>query len=119
MIIRRVLFAIYAFVCALLAQIAVAQPYGEPDRGAPGDGMIQTYLRQETEKLSARFADDVKSLDAWQAKRPQYLEEYFYMLGLSPRPEKTPLEATVTGTHQGRWLRRRRCCTIRAGRSCT
>jgi dienelactone hydrolase len=80
---------------------ALAQPFGEPDRGAPGDEMIQAYLRQETEKLSARFADDVKSLEDWQAKRPQYVDEYYYMLGLSPRPEKTPLEATITGTLEG------------------
>jgi dienelactone hydrolase len=80
---------------------APAQPYGEADRGAPGDAMIQAYLRQETEKIATQYADDLKSLDNWQAKRPQYIEEYFYMLGLSPRPEKTPLQATITGTLEG------------------
>jgi dienelactone hydrolase len=89
------------FGIILLASTASAQPLGEPDRGAPGDAMIQAYLRQETDKIAARFAGDVKSLDAWQAQRPKYLEEYFYMLGLSPRPEKTPLAATVTGTLRG------------------
>ena len=39
-----------------------AQPLGQPDRGSPGDEMIQAYLAQETAKLAARFADDVKSL---------------------------------------------------------
>ena len=29
------------------------------------------------------------------------MEEYYYMLGLSPRPEKTPLAAKITGTLQG------------------
>jgi dienelactone hydrolase len=80
---------------------ALAQPYGEADRGAPGDAMIQAYLRQETEKIAAQYADDIKSLDNWQAKRPQYVEEYFYMLGLSPRPEKTPLDVKITGTLEG------------------
>jgi dienelactone hydrolase len=84
-----------------LPVIASAQPYGPPDRGAPGDELIQAYLARESEKLSAAFADDVKSLADWQNKRSQYLEEYFYMLGLSPRPEKTPLRATVTGTLKG------------------
>jgi cephalosporin-C deacetylase-like acetyl esterase len=78
-----------------------AQPLGEPDRGAPGDETIQAYLAKETAKLSAKFSEDVKSLEAWQAKRPQYVEEYYYMLGLSPRPEKTPLNATITGTYKG------------------
>ncbi len=85
----------------LLALSAFAQPLGQPDRGSPGDEMIQAYLQRETAKLSAKYDDDTKSLEAWQEKRPQYVEEYFYMLGLSPRPEKTPLRATVTGTLKG------------------
>src|SRR5207248_1292296 len=68
------------------------------DRGAPGDEMIQAYLRRETAKIGARFAEDISSREAWEAKRPRYLEAYFFMLGLSPRPEKTPLHATVTRT---------------------
>jgi dienelactone hydrolase len=79
----------------------MAQPLGQPDRGAPGDEMIQAYLKQEEARISAKWADDVKSLEQWQAKRPQYVEEYYYMLGLSPRPEKTPLKATVTGKVEG------------------
>ena len=77
-----------------------AQALGDPDHGQPGDEMIQNYLRQETDKISARFADDIVSLADWQAKRPEYVEQYYYMLGLSPRPEKTPLEPTVTGRLQ-------------------
>src|SRR3954470_21685457 len=81
-----------------LSFAAAAQPYGQPDRGAPGDEMIQAYLRGEAERISARFADDLKSRESWEAKRPQYVEEYFDMLGLSPRPDRTPLHATVTRT---------------------
>src|SRR5687767_4836266 len=83
---------------ALSAATAFAQPYGKPDRDSPGDAMIQAYLRQETHKVEASFADDIASRSAWEAKRPQYVQEYFYMLGLSPTPEKTPLHATVTRT---------------------
>jgi dienelactone hydrolase len=83
---------------ASLAAPAWGQPLGERDRGAPGDEMIQRYLAQETARIEAGYAADVKSLADWQSLRPQYVEEYFYMLGLSPRPEKTPLEATITGT---------------------
>ena len=80
---------------------ALAQPLGLPDRGAPGDEMIQRYLQHEAAKLSAGFADDISTLQNWEAKRPQYVEEYFYMLGLSPLPERTALRATVTGTLAG------------------
>src|SRR3569623_919470 len=93
----------------LLAPLAIfiaeatvlAQPQGEPDRSSPGDAMIQEYLRKETAEIAGRFADDVRSLKDWVAKRPQYVEQYYYMLGLSPRPENTPLKATVTGTIEG------------------
>ncbi len=83
------------------AATALAQPLGEPDRGQPGDAMIQAYLAAETEKLSAKFAEDIVSREAWEKKRPEYVEQYYYMLGLSPRPEKTELAATVTGTLKG------------------
>ena len=86
---------------SLAAAPAVAQPLGEPDRASPGDAMIQRYLARETQRLAAQFDDDVRSLDEWQAKRPQYVEEYFYMLGLSSRPEKTPLKPVVTGKLAG------------------
>ena len=102
-ILRRWLVGIVPCAAALaaLAMPAQAQPLGEPDRGSPGDEMIQKYLAQETAKIEAAYADDLKSLENWQARRPQYVEEYYYMLGLSPRPEKTPLHPTITGTIKG------------------
>ncbi|HEV2970784.1 MAG TPA: prolyl oligopeptidase family serine peptidase [Pirellulales bacterium] len=78
-----------------------AQSFGAPDRDSPGDAMIQEYLRQETEKISARLSDDTTSLADWEAKRPQHAKEYAYMLGLSPLPEKTPLDAKITGAFKG------------------
>jgi dienelactone hydrolase len=83
------------------ATAAFAQPLGEPDRGQPGDAMIQAYLAAETEKLAARFAEDITSREAWEKRRPEYALQYYYMLGLSPRPEKTDLAATVTSTLKG------------------
>jgi cephalosporin-C deacetylase-like acetyl esterase len=82
----------------VFAATAFAQPYGKPDLDSPGDEMIQAYLRRETEKVEARFAEDISSRAAWDAKRPQYVQEYYYMLSLSPMPGKTPLHATVTRT---------------------
>src|SRR5262245_34989269 len=90
----------FVLICCSCAA-ALAQPYGQPDRGAPGDEMIQGYLARETAKLAAAYEEDVKSLAAWEGKRPQYVEEYYYMLGLSPRPERTPLNPKVTGTLKG------------------
>lgn len=84
-----------------LSHLAIGQEYGPPDRGHPGDEMIQAYLKSETDKIHARFLRDVKSLDDWNRLRPKYAREYFHMLGLSPMPAKTPLKATVTGTLAG------------------
>jgi dienelactone hydrolase len=90
---------------ALLALLAAApargQAYGKPDRGQPGDEMIQAYLARVTETLHDRFLEGVDARADWEKVRPQYVREYFYMLGLDPMPPKTPLQATVTGTLQG------------------
>ena len=80
---------------------ARAQAYGTPDRGQPGDDMIQAYLRSETEAIHSRFLENVKSREDWQSRLPRYRKEYLYMLGLDPMPPKTPLRAAVTGTLQG------------------
>lgn len=60
--------------------------------------MIEKYLTQETAKLSERFLDGAKTKAEWEARRPRLRQEYLYMLGLCPLPEKTPLQAKVTGT---------------------
>jgi len=79
----------------------LGQEYGPPDRGEPGDEMIQAYLAREADRIHAGFLNEVKALEDWQSRRPAYKEEYFHMLGLWPMPEKTPLRATITGTLEG------------------
>jgi len=94
--------AAWMFLAAgVLGSTARAQSYSPPDRGEPGDQMIQDYLAREAERIHGLMFQDVKSLDDWGKARPRYQEEYFYMLGLSPMPEKTPLAAKVTRTLPG------------------
>ncbi|MBM3880138.1 MAG: hypothetical protein FJ387_10535 [Verrucomicrobia bacterium] len=81
-----------------VTRMCQSQEYGSPDRGEPGDAMIQAYLAAEADRLHAGFADDLKSRAEWEARRPAYREEYLHMLGLWPLPERTPLHATMTGT---------------------
>src|SRR5687767_3298958 len=97
---------VIAFAMVILfAGMAAGQPLGKADREGPGDEMVQKYLAREGAELDAKFGEDVKSREAWEAKRPQYVEDYFYMLGLSPRPEKTELKATVVRTlEQGDYI---------------
>ncbi len=63
----------------------------------PGDAQIRAYLAAQAEKLEASFLPGVASAADFEGIRPRLREEYFYMLGLWPLPEKTPLHATVTG----------------------
>lgn len=79
----------------------VGQEYGKPDRDQPGDEMIQQYLSREAQRIHETFAGDIESREKWEQLRPTYRQEYLYMLGLWPMPEKTPLQATVTGTLEG------------------
>jgi dienelactone hydrolase len=72
-----------------------------PDRDQPGDEIIQKYLERVTEDIRGKFLENVKSVEDWKKLRPGYKEEYCYMLGLWPMPEKTPLKATITGTLEG------------------
>ena len=83
------------FPLLLLAMTTGADP--KPTE-TPGDVAIQKYLRAEVAALDKNFMDGAKTKEAWTAKRPKLQEQMFDMLGLSPRPEKTDLHATVTGT---------------------
>ncbi|MBN1507055.1 MAG: prolyl oligopeptidase family serine peptidase [Sedimentisphaerales bacterium] len=85
----------------LIASSGLGQEYGQPDRGQPGDEMIQSYLASEAQRIHEKFAQDIESPEKWEKLRPTYKQEYFHMLGLSPMPDKTPLHATVTGTLEG------------------
>ncbi len=62
-----------------------------------GDDMLEAYFRAETTELTENCLSDIQTLDDWQAKKDGYRQQLFEMLGLDPLPEKTPLEATVTG----------------------
>ncbi|UCC96712.1 MAG: prolyl oligopeptidase family serine peptidase, partial [Phycisphaerales bacterium] len=84
-----------------VVSITKGQEYGPPDRGQPGDEMIQQYLKDVTEQIHERFLENVQSAEDWKRLRARYKDEYLYMLGLSPMPEKTPLNATITGTLRG------------------
>jgi cephalosporin-C deacetylase-like acetyl esterase len=63
--------------------------------------MFEKYLAQATVNLSDRFLDGAKTLDEWKARRPRLRQEFLSMIGLWPLPEKTPIDATVTGCIEG------------------
>ncbi|MEW5980539.1 MAG: acetylxylan esterase [Acidobacteriota bacterium] len=88
-------------VAAFWTTAALAQNPGnqadDPNRRLLGDVMMEKYLAQEATKLSGRFLDGAGTLSEWEAKRSRLRQEYLEMIGLWPLPEKTPLQATITG----------------------
>ncbi|MCB1120460.1 MAG: prolyl oligopeptidase family serine peptidase [Verrucomicrobiae bacterium] len=73
---------------------------GQPvtDHPTEGDSIAWKFLGNESQQISKSFMDGIQSKEDWLSKRPEYLKEYFYMLGLDPMPEKTLLKPTITGT---------------------
>jgi len=90
-------FVLFVLGCSLSARI-IAQPLGEADRAQPGDLGVQEYLRQETERIEVGFLGAIHSAEDWNRVRPDFLQEYYDMLGLWPLPAKTRLHATITRT---------------------
>ncbi|MHC4878231.1 MAG: alpha/beta hydrolase [Planctomycetota bacterium] len=63
-----------------------------------GDAMISRYFASRTAELSQRCLSDIQTLDDWHEKQDLWRSQLYEMLGLDPRPQKTPLQAAVTGT---------------------
>ena len=102
---RRELLAAFgpAAVCAPPAcPGAPLQSAGASLEAAParvfGDVMFEKYLAHEVAGLRDRFLVGAATLAEWKAKRAQLKTEFLDMIGLWPLPDKTPLNATVTGS---------------------
>jgi dienelactone hydrolase len=59
--------------------------------------MIADYFRSETQKLADASLADIKTWSDWTSRREKYRQQLREMLGLDPLPERTPLNAVVTG----------------------
>ena len=62
--------------------------------------MFAEYFKIETKRLADSCLAEIETLDDWNAKKDLYRKQLHEMLGLDPLPERTPLQATVTGTVQ-------------------
>ena len=83
----------------LLCSLAV--PLGHAaELKTPGDRMFADYFKIETKRLADSCLAEIETLDDWNAKKDLYRKQLHEMLGLDPMPERTPLQATVTGTVQ-------------------
>jgi dienelactone hydrolase len=67
---------------------------------SPADEAIHKYLAGEVGRITKNVLAGVTTKAEWEAKRPELRRQFLDMLGLDPPPEKTPLKAAVTGTHE-------------------
>jgi len=64
----------------------------------PGDRNMELYLlRRTATELEPTFAGATTKQE-WEKLRPRLYQQYMHMLGLWPIPERTPLDAKITGT---------------------
>jgi cephalosporin-C deacetylase-like acetyl esterase len=59
---------------------------------------MDNFLKAEAVRLDSKFLDGITNREQFEARRPELRQQYLEMLGLWPWPERTPLEAKVTGT---------------------
>ncbi len=61
------------------------------------DRTLNDYFEQQVRKIEQEFSLLKVSGKSWQENKQKYRRQLAEMLGLSPLPERTPLQATVTG----------------------
>ena len=91
------------FAVSTLAAVIIAfavRPSLAADSSATNSAsteMAHEFLKQEARRLDAKFLDGITNKAQWEARRGELRQQYLEMLGLWPMPERTPLEAKVTG----------------------
>ncbi|NOY00080.1 MAG: prolyl oligopeptidase family serine peptidase, partial [Verrucomicrobia bacterium] len=63
----------------------------------PGDQMIADYFKLETQRLTNRSLNNIKTKEDWVQARDTYRRQLYEMLGLQPLPARSPLDAKITG----------------------
>lgn len=90
-------YRIPRLVVILPLLLCAALPAGEPDPNAA----LREYFRLQTKQVREESLKGYDSLEDWKKGRPELHRQLAEMLGLDPLPERTPLNATVTGTITG------------------
>ena len=99
---RAILFGalLVALIIGVLAggiTPATAQSPGwQIDRSTPGGRMLDEYFRSQAAAVTDDCLTDIKTVEDWNQKKGQYRAELLEMLGLSPFPERTPLQPEIT-----------------------
>jgi dienelactone hydrolase len=77
---------------------------GADARSDVGNLELAAYFRVETAKLAALCLNDLTRAEDWPSRRDDYRRELLEMLGLWPMPERTALQAEVSGRETTEWF---------------
>ncbi len=93
---------VFSLLALCLIQSAHAQDVSSFNINAgiepgPGDQMIADYFKLETQRLTNRALNNIKTKEDWVQARDTYRRQLYEMLGLQPLPARSPLDAKITG----------------------
>ena len=89
----------------LLLLIATAAIAAEPVPAPPENRILDDYFERQVTELEGAPLAVPRSAEEWEKTRLAWRAQLAEMLGLSPMPERTPLNAVKTGEVARRWLR--------------
>ena len=74
----------------------------EPSSDTLGNRMLQGYLDRQVDEIEQSGGlKNIETVEDWKSKVSVYRQQLHEMLGLSPKPDRTPLMATKTGGFSG------------------
>lgn len=85
---------------ALLAFTLAADP-PKPPPPPPGEAMIEKYFRTQVKRIADDPLKGITAKAEWEKRRPELRKQFLAMMGLDPLPERTRLNAKITGTVEG------------------
>src|SRR5262245_60631359 len=88
------------FPAAVLLLALAADP-PKPLPTPPGEAMIEKYFRAKVKEIADDPLKGITSKAEWEKRRPELRKQFLAMMGLDPLPERTKLNAKVTGTVEG------------------
>lgn len=89
---------IFASSFGILGTLSLLLAAGQAAEPTPAGRMMHSFLTEEAKRMDHQFLAGVTNAAQWEAGREERRRQYLEMLGLWPMPERTPLQATVTGT---------------------
>jgi dienelactone hydrolase len=93
----RAVSSLVASVLLILGRVACPGAEFGTATNAAATAMLHAFLKQEAARLDGQFLEGITNMAQWEARRPELHRQYLEMLGLWPLPERTPLQARVTG----------------------